>query len=224
MPRPGCQLSGDLHRSRATRHRSRPAAGQPGGHLAGRAEAGAAAQRGVRGWRSWAPRSPRAPAPAGPVSRGPCCWPGCCAGTRSSDGVPGAGYVHPGPATGVPWRPCCPGSGCGPWRPRWSSCRRATTTSASRRGSSGSGSTQVIALIRAEAPEARIALVTVFPGRRRPAAAYQTDQVIVAADRAANPGVIIVDRWPRAGRSRTHDGLPPTAVGDAWIARKVAGL
>jgi lysophospholipase L1-like esterase len=85
--------------------------------------------------------------------------------------------------------------------------------------------TQVIGLIRAEAPDARIALVTVFPGRRRPAADYQTDQVIVTAARAADPDVLIMDPLTQGWTfPRTHDGLHPTAAGDAWIARKVAGL
>jgi lysophospholipase L1-like esterase len=84
---------------------------------------------------------------------------------------------------------------------------------------------QVIALIRAEAPRARIALVTVFPGRRRLLADYRIDDAIVTAARAADPGVIIIDplaagwMFPRA-----RDGLHPTAAGEAWIARKVAGL
>ncbi|HEY6314311.1 MAG TPA: SGNH/GDSL hydrolase family protein, partial [Streptosporangiaceae bacterium] len=84
---------------------------------------------------------------------------------------------------------------------------------------------QVIALIRAEAPRARIALVTVFPGRKRPPAAYRTDDAIVTAARAADPRVIIMDPltadWVFP---RTRDGLHPTAAGDAWITRKVAAV
>jgi len=85
-----------------------------------------------------------------------------------------------------------------------------------------------IATIRAEAPRARIALLTVFPGRRAPAAAYRTDLAIVTAARAADrPGdqVIIMD--PLTGRwafARSRDGLHPTAAGSAWIAREVAGI
>ena len=84
---------------------------------------------------------------------------------------------------------------------------------------------QVIALIRAEAPRARIALVTVFPGRKRPPAAYRTDDAIVTAARAADLGVIIMD--PLAAGwvfPRTRDGLHPTVAGDGWIARKVAAV
>ncbi len=85
--------------------------------------------------------------------------------------------------------------------------------------------TAVIDTIRAEVPGARIALLTVFPGRRRPAAGDQTDRAIVTAARAADPQVIIMD--PLTGHwvyGRSPDGLHPTAAGDAWIAREVAGI
>jgi acyl-CoA thioesterase-1 len=84
---------------------------------------------------------------------------------------------------------------------------------------------QAIALIRAEAPQARIALLTVFPGRSHAARVYQTDQAIVTAARAADSGVIIMD--PLTGRwvfPRIRDNLHPTAAGDAQIALKVAGI
>jgi lysophospholipase L1-like esterase len=84
---------------------------------------------------------------------------------------------------------------------------------------------QAIALIQAEAPQARIALLTVFPGKSHAARVYQTDQAIVTAARAADHGVIIMDpltgRWPFP---RARDGLHPTAAGDAAIALKVAGI
>jgi lysophospholipase L1-like esterase len=82
-----------------------------------------------------------------------------------------------------------------------------------------------IATIRAEAPRARIALLTVFPGRRHAAAALRTDQAIVAAGQAADHQVIIMD--PLTGKwafTRSPDGLHPTAGGSVWIARKVAGI
>ena len=84
---------------------------------------------------------------------------------------------------------------------------------------------QAVALIQVEAPHARIALLTVFAGRSRPAAAYRTDRAIVTAGRAADRNVIIMDplaagwTFPRA-----HDGLHPTAPGSAWIARQVAAI
>jgi len=85
-----------------------------------------------------------------------------------------------------------------------------------------------IAAIRAQAPRARIALLTVFPGRRHLAAAFATDRAIVTAAKAAErPGdqTIIID--PLTGRwafPRARDGLHPTAAGSGWIAREVAGI
>jgi lysophospholipase L1-like esterase len=91
---------------------------------------------------------------------------------------------------------------------------------------------QAVALIHAEAPHARIALLTVFAarsgtavGRSRSAAAYRTDHAIVTAARAADRNVIIIDplvagwTFPRA-----RDGLHPTASGSVWIAGQVAGI
>jgi lysophospholipase L1-like esterase len=81
---------------------------------------------------------------------------------------------------------------------------------------------QVIAQIRAEAPDAGIALITVFVGRLHRPAAYQTDRTIVAAAKAADPSVIIMD--PLTGKwkyARVRDGLHPTAAGSQWIAGQV---
>jgi lysophospholipase L1-like esterase len=86
---------------------------------------------------------------------------------------------------------------------------------------------RTIDLIRAEAPSARIALLTVFSlptGPVRPAL-YRADRVIVDAARDADPHVIIMD--PLTGHwkfQHADDGLHPTAAGDAWIARKVASI
>jgi lysophospholipase L1-like esterase len=82
---------------------------------------------------------------------------------------------------------------------------------------------QVVALIRAEAPDARIALVTVYATHSPAPAAYRIDRAIVTAGRAADPGVIIMD--PLAAHwsfQRAPDGLHPTKAGSVWIARKVA--
>ena len=86
---------------------------------------------------------------------------------------------------------------------------------------------RTIDLIRAEAPRARIGLVTVFtaPSRPIPARFYRTDAEIVAAARAADPDAIIMD--PLTGHwkfQHADDGLHPTAAGDAWIARKVGRI
>ena len=105
---------------------------------------------------------------------------------------------------------------------------------------------QAVALIHAEAPHARIALLTVFAarsgtaaarsgtaagrsgtaaGRSGTAAAYRTDHAIVTAGRTADRNVIIIDPLA-AGWAfpRSRDGLHPTAAGHAWIAGQVAGI
>jgi lysophospholipase L1-like esterase len=81
---------------------------------------------------------------------------------------------------------------------------------------------QTVALIHAAAPQARIALLTVFATPGRAAAAERTDRAIVTAGRAADRQVIIMD--PLAGNwnfQRAHSGLHPSAAGDAWIAQRV---
>ena len=84
----------------------------------------------------------------------------------------------------------------------------------------------VIGQIRTAAPNARIALLTtfVYTAAGTPAL-HATDQTIVTAARAADPGAIIMD--PLAGRwqyERAGDGLHPTAAGDQWIAHRVAAI
>jgi lysophospholipase L1-like esterase len=86
---------------------------------------------------------------------------------------------------------------------------------------------RTIDLIRADAPRARIALLTVFslPSKQASPALYRADRAIVTAARDADPHVIIMD--PLTGHWRfqhADDGLHPTAAGDAWIARKVASI
>lgn len=84
---------------------------------------------------------------------------------------------------------------------------------------------RTIGLIHAADPRARIALVTVFNGRGGKFAARRTDSEIVAAARGADHDAIIMD--PQTGHwvyPRAHDGLHPTAAGDAWIAAKAEAI
>jgi lysophospholipase L1-like esterase len=86
---------------------------------------------------------------------------------------------------------------------------------------------RTVELVRAEAPQAKIALVTVFtsPARPIPARFIRIDGAIVAAAKAADPQAIIMD--PLTGDwkyQHVNDGLHPTAAGDAWIARKVDAM
>ena len=86
---------------------------------------------------------------------------------------------------------------------------------------------QAIAFIRAAAPRARIALLTVFTSQSPspPAALYQADAAIVAAGIAADPDAIIMDPLAEHWSFEHFDGgLHPTAAGDAWIARKAAAI
>ena len=83
---------------------------------------------------------------------------------------------------------------------------------------------QVVGVIRAEAPRAKIVLLTVFPGRSHRGAS-RTDRAIVAAARAADPAVIILDPLAAGWRyAHVRDGLHPTAAGSAWIAGRVAAI
>jgi len=84
---------------------------------------------------------------------------------------------------------------------------------------------QAVAQIKAEVPRARIALLTVFPGRSRPPALYRIDQAIVAGGKAADPQVIIMDPLDSGWRfPHERDGLHPSPRGSAWIAGTVAEI
>jgi len=140
-------------------------------------------------------------------------------------GVPGAGYVHPGIGHRGPVAAEIARIGLRDLAPGLVIVQAGHDDIAVPPQLERQRVAQVIALIRAEAPRARIALVTVFPGRKPLPGDYLIDDAIVTAARAADPGVIIMD--PLAADwvyPRTRDGLHPTAAGDAWIARKVASL
>ena len=84
---------------------------------------------------------------------------------------------------------------------------------------------QAVDVIRAEAPRAKIVLLTVFPGRSHRATAYRTDLAIVSAARAADPAAIIIDPLAAGWRyAHVRDGLHPTAAGSTWIAGRVAAV
>jgi lysophospholipase L1-like esterase len=88
--------------------------------------------------------------------------------------------------------------------------------------------TQAVDEIGAQAPGARIALLTTFtrPSTARWRLYYRTDLAIVTAARAADPKVIIMD--PLTGRWRfahvNGKDLHPTAAGNAEIARHVEAI
>ena len=242
MPRPGATYAAAFTMPRAARPHVRPlgpappvlpaapavpAAGQPSGPLAGCEQKleNAASQRGV-------PRVAIAGASftagTGPGRAG-ASWAVLLARLLHWDavvyGVPGAGYVHPGAGPRGPVDVLLRRIGLGTLAPALVIVQAGHDDIGVPPQLERDRVTQAIALIRAEAPQARIALVTVFAGRKRTAAAYQTDQVIVASAQAADPGLIIMDPLVQGWTfPRTRDGLHPTAAGDTWIARQVAGL
>jgi lysophospholipase L1-like esterase len=141
------------------------------------------------------------------------------------DGVPGAGYVRPGVGRKGPVATEITRVDLRALDPALVILQAGhddigVPTSVERRRVA-----QAVATIRAQAPQARIALLTVFPGRTHLAAARRTDQAIVTAGTAADRQVIIMD--PLTGDwnfARVRAGLHPTAAGDAWIAATVAGI
>ena len=140
-------------------------------------------------------------------------------------GVPGAGYVHPGLSRKGPVAAEVARVHLGALRPSLIIVQAGHDDMAVPPDLERVRVEQTVAMIRAQAPGARIALVTVFAGRTRRPALYQIDQAIVAGATAADPQVIIMDplasgwRFPRA-----RDGLHPSPIVDAWIAGTVAGI
>jgi lysophospholipase L1-like esterase len=140
-------------------------------------------------------------------------------------GVPGAGYVHPGLGRKGPVSAEIARAHLGTLRPALVIVQAGHDDMSVPPGLEQHRVEQTVASIEAQAPQAQIALLTVFAGRQRPPSIYRTDQAIVAGAEAADPQVIIMDplasgwRFPRA-----RDGLHPSPRGDAWIAGKVAGI
>ena len=84
---------------------------------------------------------------------------------------------------------------------------------------------QVIAMIRAAAPRARIALLSVFATQSGPSAGLSlVNDAIIGAARAADPNVIVMNPLGEGWHFQraAPGGLHPSAAGDAWIAAKVA--
>ena len=140
-------------------------------------------------------------------------------------GVPGAGYVHPGLGRKGPVAAEITRAHLRALRPALVIVQAGHDDMRVPPDLERQRVEQAVAMIKAQAPGARIALLTVFAGRSRPPAIYRTDQAIVAGGMAADPQVIIMDplasgwRFPHA-----RDGLHPSPQGDAWIAGKVAGI
>lgn len=142
-------------------------------------------------------------------------------------GVSGAGYVRPGKGDLGPVRRLLKAEGLHRLAPALVIIQAGHDDGSVAGNIERQQVERTVALIRAQSPHARIALLTVFTGPARPVSAklVRIDKVIVRAARAVDPNVIIMD--PLAGDwkyARAHHGLHPTAAGDAWIGRKVATI
>ena len=134
------------------------------------------------------PGNPR-PAP------GPPTWPGTCAGTRSSTGIPGPATCGAGPTGLGPMTRMLGAEQLSGLSPSLVIVQAGYDDGWVPAGLERQQVRRTIELIRAEAPRAAIGLVTVFtsPARPVPARFYRTDSAIVAAARAADPNAIIMD-------------------------------
>jgi lysophospholipase L1-like esterase len=144
-------------------------------------------------------------------------------------GIPGAGYVRAGAGHQGPVARDLARADLGALKPALVIVQAGHNDTGVPPGLEQRRVEQTVAMIRAGAPRARIALLTVFTGQSRSSAAHRraraTDRAIVTAGTAADPHAIIMDplaagwEFPRA-----RDGLHPTLAGNEWIARTVAGI
>jgi acyl-CoA thioesterase-1 len=140
-------------------------------------------------------------------------------------GVPGAGYVHPGLGRKGPVSAEVTRVHLGALQPSLIIVQAGHDDMSVPPDLERLRVEQTVAMIRAQAPRAQIALVTVFAGRKHLPALYRIDEAIVAGAYAADPQVIIMDPLAEGWQfPRARDGLHPSPLGDTWIANKVAGI
>ena len=141
-------------------------------------------------------------------------------------GVPGAGYARGGPGGTGSMSSLLEAEDLGRLNPELVIVQAGHDDQGVPAAVEASRVRAVISQIRAAAPHARIALLTTFTATTDGTPALRaTDQAIVAAAGAADPGAVIMD--PLAGRwqfSHAHGGLHPTAAGHQQIARRVAAI
>lgn len=83
---------------------------------------------------------------------------------------------------------------------------------------------QVVQTVRSEAPNAKIAVLTVFPSLHSGSAAAATDAAIIGAARSVDPTVSVISPLGEGWRYRpTHDGHPGAGT-HTQIAERVAAL
>jgi lysophospholipase L1-like esterase len=141
------------------------------------------------------------------------------------DGVPGAGYVRAGAGHQGPVARLLAGEDLRALEPGLVVVQAGHDDSGVPASLERQRVGQAIDAIRAAAPRARIALLTVFAAQSGPTAALSlVNDVIIGAARAADPHVIVMNplgggwSFQRAARG----GLHPSAAGDARIAAQVA--
>jgi acyl-CoA thioesterase I len=142
------------------------------------------------------------------------------------DGVPGAGYVSTGDGGHGPMARMLRAEGLSALAPSVVIVQAGHDDLGVPPASEEAGVRATLGLIHLAAPEAQVALLTVFARSLDGTQALrQTDHVIVTSAKAADPRVIVMD--PLAGQWRfqhANGGLHPTAAGDAWIAHEVLTL
>lgn len=140
-------------------------------------------------------------------------------------GVPGAGYVRTGAGDQGPVTRMLAKAGLRALDPALVIVQAGHDDSGVPASLERQRVSQAIAAIRAAAPRAKIALLTVFTAPSGPTQALdRTNDAIIAAATAAGPGVIIMNPLAHWDFAHAHAGLHPTAAGDAWIAAKVAAI
>jgi lysophospholipase L1-like esterase len=137
-------------------------------------------------------------------------------------GVPGAGYVRPGAGRRGPMRREVAELAFRRLRPAMVILQAGHNDVGEPLSLVRRGVVQTVRAVRRDAPEARLALLTVFVATGLETAADRsTDDTIIAAAKSVDPAAIIMNpgrwRFPRIA-----DHLHPTPAGHMWIAYRVA--
>lgn len=140
-------------------------------------------------------------------------------------GVPGAGYVAPGKSFGGPLMREVAVTDISRLNPAVVILQAGHNDIGTPQAELRERVRQVVSTVKTRAPAAKLALITVFPGRRNGAEAWSTDQAIVESAREADPQAAIFDPMAQGWRfPAVADHLHPNDAGYRWIATKVFQL